>query len=253
MGKAWSEEEQILALNPYFKLPFRQQHSGNEQVQKLAELLDRTPGSVNMKLNNYAALDETLDREGLSNTSNKDEEIWNRYWENLDELGTVSEFLLGEIENERESTESEQLDIEDILKKKRESFGTEQRTDQRRRVGQQFFRRVVLSNYEHQCCVCRLKQKPLLEAAHIVKWSETDDPKLRVNPRNGMAMCRIHHKAFDENIITIDPDEKIILLSTSIKNENSPGAQSMFHQFDNESIFEPKKFGPEKELLRKTN
>jgi len=86
MGRPWSEEEQILALNLYFKLPFGQQHSQNEHVQELARLLGRTPGSINMKLNNYAALDETLDREGLSNTSNKDEETWNRYWENLDEL-----------------------------------------------------------------------------------------------------------------------------------------------------------------------
>jgi len=56
-----------------------------------------------------------------------------------------------------------------------------------------------------------------------------------------MAMCRIQRKAFDENIITIDPDEKIILLSTSAKKENRPGAQSMFHQFENEPIFTPEK------------
>lgn len=253
MGKAWSEEEQILALNLYFKLPFGQQHSNNGQIQKLAERLGRTPGSINMKLNNYAALDDTLDREGLSNTSNKDEEIWDRYWENLNELGTVSEFLLGELEEEATNPENDQMEIEELLSKKRESFGTEQRTDQKRRVGQQFFRRVVLSNYEYQCCVCRLKQKPLLEAAHIVKWSETDDPNQRINPRNGMAMCRIHHKAFDEDIIKIEPDKKIILLSKSVEEEKSPGAKSMFRQFENEAIFHPEKFGPDKKLLEKSD
>ncbi len=170
----------------------------------------------------------------------------------MDELGTVSEFLLGEIEVESQLPEYEQLDIDELLTEKRESFGTEQRTDQKRRVGQRFFRRVVLSNYEYQCCVCRLKQIPLLEAAHIVKWSDNKDSNQRIDQRNGMAMCRIHHKAFDEKIITIDPDEKIILLSTSVKEEDSPGAKFMFHQFENEPIFLPEKFGPDKRFLKKS-
>jgi putative restriction endonuclease len=108
----------------------------------------------------------------------------------------------------------------------------------------------VLANYEYQCCVCRLKQPKLLEAAHIVDWSDTDDPSLRINPRNGMAMCAIHHKAFDQKLITIEPDDKIILLSSEIKEENSPGAKYLFHCFENSSIFIPEKFKPHEEFLR---
>lgn len=95
-----------------------------------------------------------------------------------------------------------------------------------------------------------MKQKSLLEAAHIVNWSDTEDPNQRINPRNGLAMCRIHYKAFDENIITIEPDEKIVLLSTAVKKEGSPGAKAIFQQFDNEFIFLPEKFGPNKEFLK---
>lgn len=72
-----------------------------------------------------------------------------------------------------------------------------------RRLHQAAFRRRVLAAYSDTCAVCRLKVVSLLDAAHIVgDRHPLGDP---VVP-NGLAMCKIHHAAYDQNIIGIRPD-----------------------------------------------
>ncbi len=73
----------------------------------------------------------------------------------------------------------------------------------RLRLHQPVFRSRVLFAYEKQCSVCRLRYVPLLDAAHIVADSDPDG--LPVVP-NGLAMCKIHHAAYDADIIGIRPD-----------------------------------------------
>lgn len=73
----------------------------------------------------------------------------------------------------------------------------------RLRLHQPVFRSRVLFAYEKQCSVCRLRHVPLLDAAHIVPDSDPDG--LPVVP-NGLAMCKIHHAAYDAGIIGIRPD-----------------------------------------------
>lgn len=61
------------------------------------------------------------------------------------------------------------------------------------RSGQARFRFQVLSRYGGACVLCGLDVDLLLEAAHIcgVEDGGTDDP------RNGIVLCRNHHRAFD--------------------------------------------------------
>ncbi len=73
----------------------------------------------------------------------------------------------------------------------------------RLRLHQPVFRSRVLFAYEKQCSVCRLRHLALLDAAHIVPDSDPDG--LPVVP-NGLAMCKIHHAAYDANLIGIRPD-----------------------------------------------
>lgn len=61
------------------------------------------------------------------------------------------------------------------------------------RLHQRPFRDRVLLAYGSQCALCRLRHPPLLDAAHIKKDSDGGEP---IVP-NGMAMCAIHHRAFD--------------------------------------------------------
>ena len=73
------------------------------------------------------------------------------------------------------------------------------------RLHQPVFRARVLLAYESRCALCRLRHPPLLDAAHIREDSEGGEP---IVP-NGMAMCAIHHRAFDANVLGVRPDYKI--------------------------------------------
>lgn len=63
--RLWTRDELILALNLYLKLPFGKLHSGNPDIIHLAQIIDRTPGSVAMRLNNFASVDPIISKEEL--------------------------------------------------------------------------------------------------------------------------------------------------------------------------------------------
>jgi putative restriction endonuclease len=73
----------------------------------------------------------------------------------------------------------------------------------RARLHQPVFRARVLQAYEKRCAVCRLQHTDLLDAAHIVR--DSDEGGLPVVP-NGLSLCKIHHAAYDRNIIGVRPD-----------------------------------------------
>lgn len=71
------------------------------------------------------------------------------------------------------------------------------------RIHQPVFRAQVLGAYERACAICRLRHTELLDAAHIL--SDAHPRGTPVVP-NGMALCSIHHRAFDSNVLGIRPD-----------------------------------------------
>jgi putative restriction endonuclease len=73
----------------------------------------------------------------------------------------------------------------------------------RQRLHQTEFRERVVRAYQHHCAVCRLRRDELLEAAHIVP--DADPLGAPVVP-NGVALCKLHHAAFDRYLIGIRPD-----------------------------------------------
>lgn len=73
----------------------------------------------------------------------------------------------------------------------------------KQRLHQPVFRRQVLLAYDGKCSICRLKHVELLDAAHIL--ADTSPRGLPVVP-NGISLCKIHHAAFDNNILGIRPD-----------------------------------------------
>ena len=72
----------------------------------------------------------------------------------------------------------------------------------RQRVHQPLFRSQVISAYEQSCAMCHLKYVGLLDAAHILR-----DGHPRGDPvvPNGLSLCKIHHAAFDQNLIGVHP------------------------------------------------
>ncbi len=89
------------------------------------------------------------------------------------------------------------------------------------------FRREVIQAYGHRCAICGYDVKIGqgidlgLEAAHI-KWHNAGGP-CTVN--NGLALCAIHHKAFDLGAIGLDNDLKIVI---SPQVYGSSGKVSLF-------------------------
>lgn len=71
------------------------------------------------------------------------------------------------------------------------------------RLHQRSFRERVLEAYREQCAFCRLKHQELLDAAHIIPDS---DPMGEPSVSNGLALCKLHHAAFDSHFIGLRPD-----------------------------------------------
>jgi putative restriction endonuclease len=72
----------------------------------------------------------------------------------------------------------------------------------RRRLHQAGFRQRVIEAYRRMCGVCRLRHAELLDAAHILPDARGGAPVVT----NGISLCKLHHAAFDQNILGIRPD-----------------------------------------------
>lgn len=89
----------------------------------------------------------------------------------------------------------------------------------RQRVHQPAFRARVVLAYETQCCICVLKKAPLLDAAHIIGDGEADGDAV---VSNGLSLCKIHHAAYDENLIGITPDYIVKVNSDLLQEVDGP-------------------------------
>ena len=88
-----------------------------------------------------------------------------------------------------------------------------------RRLHQSAFRETVLSAYAGTCALCRLKHRELLDAAHIIADSQ---PKGAPVVQNGICLCKIHHAAFDQNIVGVTPDYIVRVRSDILEEIDSP-------------------------------
>ena len=89
----------------------------------------------------------------------------------------------------------------------------------RRRLHQPVFRASVMRAYETRCAVCSLRHGELLDAAHIIPDGvEGGDPFVS----NGLALCKIHHAAFDARILGITPESRIEIRSDLLTEVDGP-------------------------------
>ncbi len=87
------------------------------------------------------------------------------------------------------------------------------------RVHQARFRGRVLPAYRDQCAICRLKEMRLLDAAHIVgDLEEHGEPTVA----NGISLCSIHHRAFDQDLVGITPDYTVRVARGLLEEEDGP-------------------------------
>lgn len=95
----WTREESITALALYCKIPFSKINKSNQQIQKVATLINRTPSAVAMKMCNFGRFDPELMAKGISGLqhgSSLDEKIWNEFYQNMEQLFLEAEKAIGE-------------------------------------------------------------------------------------------------------------------------------------------------------------
>ncbi len=89
----------------------------------------------------------------------------------------------------------------------------------RQRVHQPMFRALVITAYSRSCAVCELRHVELLDAAHITP--DVDDVGLPV-VTNGLALCKIHHAAFDKDVLGISPDLTVHISNSVLDEVDGP-------------------------------
>jgi putative restriction endonuclease len=121
-------------------------------------------------------------------------------------------------------------------------------TSVRVRLHQRAFRERVLEAYKRQCALCRLRHEELLDAAHIVPDSE---PQGEPVIRNGLALCNLHHAAFDRYFIAVRPDYTIEVRSDILRETDGPTLRHAIQGLHNSKIHLPSRSvqHPDKDLL----
>jgi putative restriction endonuclease len=108
----------------------------------------------------------------------------------------------------------------------------------RRRLHQRAFRERVLAAYRHQCALCRLKHDELLDAAHIVPDTEPEGEPV---VRNGLALCRLHHVAFDRFFVGVRPDYIIEIRADVLTESDGPTLRHAIQALHGERIIVPRR------------
>lgn len=258
--KSWTRDELIIAMNLYCKLPFGQLDRRTLIIIEVAEKLNRTPSSVAMKLVNFASLDPVQKARGirgLSGASKADREIWDEFTKNWEQLGTESEERFQELIGVEFSEFNQFISREKhkIPTKTAESYPlnrimeiTETQVTTKIRIGQNFFRQMVLSSYGNRCCITGNPISEMLIASHIIPWREQSEHRL--NPKNGLCLARTHDVAFDRGLITFDEDFKLILSRYLEEFLPEKTLELNFVAYAGNQLRLPEKFQPESEFLR---
>lgn len=247
--RLWTREEVLLVLNLYAKLPFGKMYARHPAVKELAELTDRTPGSVAYKLVNLASLDPSLQQRGIkgaSNVSKLDRAVWDEFYQRWDEVLLESEQLLASKKHTTVAALNE-VEIPKIIPP-----GLEKERLVKTRVNQSLFRKMVLAAYDNTCCITGISEPALLVASHISPWSE--DPLNRLNPSNGLCLNALHDNAFDRGFLTVDAATLVVRVSSSLKKaEKGSFMESTFLHVEGQPIRLPGKAMPSVEHLKKHN
>jgi putative restriction endonuclease len=116
------------------------------------------------------------------------------------------------------------------------------------RLHQQSFRRRVLQAYRDRCAVCRLRHTELLEAAHILPDGH---PNGRPEVPNGLALCSLHHSAFDCYVMGVTPDLTVEIRVDVLHEADGPMLEHGLQGFHGRRISIPTREGqrPNRDFL----
>lgn len=241
--RRWTRQELLVALALYYRTPFSKTRKDNPEIIRIANAIGRTPSALAMKLGNFGSLDAEITgrgRSGLRNASAADREVWREMQDSWEHFAIESHQAMVEV-GETEPFEST------IADESGDSHFSEDRpVHTTARIGQSFFRSIVLEAYRRQCCISGLSVPELLVASHIVPWRY--DKNNRVNPRNGLLLSALHDKAFDIGLFTIDDDLTVRVSRNQVEKDDKFFLVAI-ERYDGQRIRSPIKFKPERDFL----
>ena len=107
----------------------------------------------------------------------------------------------------------------------------------RQRLHQRGFRQRVLRAYQQCCAICRLRHDELLESH--------SHPPGRPSPggaghSNGLALCKLHHAAFDRYLIGVTPDLEVTVPLDVLEEIDGPMLQHGLQGFQGRRVHVPR-------------
>jgi len=239
VSRNWTEDELLIAMSLYCRLPFGQCNSRNRYVNLVASKMDRTAGSISRKLGNIASLDprhQARGVKGLPNGSKLDRKVWTEFQRNWSAMAEKSEAAF-EALIDRDSPDT----LGPVPEPPSGPSEVDRMTKARRL--QTFFRNAVLTSYENRCALTGIALPQLLVASHIIPWRENEDR--RADPTNGLCLNALHDRAFDRHLITLDEDYRLVVSSFLKKNEIPELQSAGFSELEGVTLMLPHRFAPD--------
>lgn len=241
----WTKEQVKLAFHLYCQLPYGRIHGRNPEILALAREIGRTADAVAMKMLNIASIDPAITstgRSGLGNASALDHAVWDEFHSDWERLAVECQLL----RHQFDGNSVEDLELEDDALSPDDFTGETRQVLTTQRIKQQFFRRAVISSYRGRCCMSGLSDSRLLIASHIVPWSS--DKTNRLNPGNGLCLSAIHDRAFDQGLISLTDDWRVVL-SDDLRARDDAFVRGIFLPLADKQIEMPERFRPEPAFL----
>lgn len=104
------------------------------------------------------------------------------------------------------------------------------------RLHQPEFRGRILMAYQQRCTVCSLRHGKLLDAAHIISDSK---PHGLPVVENGLSLCKIHHAAYDANLLGISPDYVVSINRELMAEVDGPMLRHGLQEMDGRALALP--------------
>lgn len=120
----------------------------------------------------------------------------------------------------------------------------------KQRLHQPAFRARVIGAYETRCTICQIRHGSLLDAAHI---TADGDETSTTSVTNGLSLCKIHHAAYDNNILGIDAEYRVHVRIDILEEIDGPMLQHGIKEMDDRTLWLPRQSEqrPDRERLNR--
>jgi len=244
--RPWTEKEIVSALALYYQIPFGAIDENNSAIIELAKTLDRTPGSIALKLANLASLDPTViasGRHGMANASQLDRKVFAESSNNWLQLATELPLSVLDAIDRRRSQGQLSESVRDAADTEAAAMRpTEALANVMLRRGQDFFRNATVAAYRGRCCVTLLQVRELLRASHIIPWRV--DASSRLDPTNGLCLNALHDATFDRGLMTLDDQYRVVFARSLRDAVTKEVWDTWFGRYEGRAIELPERLVP---------